>query len=224
MTDIPIIFSAPMVRALLDGRKTMTRRLAWRETNINREPAPGATVISSGTKTLTTTPWQKTKPGDRLWVRETCKAEERADGYDGVRYVADGTWVMIEDSAASADRWVDLNHYRKQRGATVPPIHMPRWASRLTLTVTGVKIERLQEISRADAIAEGLQLVSQEIEQFFRWPEPFHENIWLSPRAAFQWLWNTLHGAGSWDANPEVVAISFKVVKQNIDAIAAKAA
>ena len=219
MTDTPIIFSGPMVLALLDGRKTMTRRLAWRETDINREPAPGATVISNGTKTLTATSWLKAKPGNRLWVRENWKPHSI---YAGVKpreipeskvfYQADGGY------APSNTPWV-------------PCIHMPRWASRLTLLVEAVKVERLQEISDADAIAEGAR--EHPCTGPHRGPGATFWSMLtdrpaagaaITPVGAFRHLWCDLHSDESWESNPEVVAISFKVVKQNIDATAAKAA
>ena len=94
---------------------------------------------------------------------------------------------------------------------------MRRRASRLTLIVTEVRVERLQDISRADAIAEGLTLASNVMEEFWRWPEPHHKNLWLSPPAAYRHLWNAINGADAWDANPWIVAITFTVEKRNID-------
>ena len=82
---------------------------------------------------------------------------------------------------------------------------MPRWASRLTLTVTATKIERLQEISEDDARAEGV-----EATQFWREEHP--------PSICFSVLWNSLHGAGAWDTNPSLVCLSFDVAKANIGA------
>jgi len=158
--------------------------------------------------------WQA---GDRLWVRETVRGDENADGYDGVRYVADDVWLPIENSQESGDRWVDLYNYRGKRGAVVPPIYMPRWASRLTLIVEGVKVERLQEISEEDARDEGIE-----------WREGGAWGIWNAdgtmrcggsddPREAFRCLWVNINGNGSWDANPWVAAISFRVERRNID-------
>jgi hypothetical protein len=208
VTDRPIIFSAPMVRALLAGTKTQTRRLA-------------------------TSPLRRCEVGDRLWVRESCRAEELSrpnthraatrkerqhlgrtrviecdemDGADGVRYLADDAWLKIENSAAAGEAWSQMFHYRgrgKDRiGNPVPSIHMPRWASRLTLIVEAVRVEPLQAISEADAIREGVTLIEESME---------------CPVEAYAALWRSLHGADSWDANPEVVAISFSVVRGNID-------
>lgn len=165
MTDIPIIFSAPMVRALLDGRKTMTRRLAWR-TRVDRMPQAS--------------PWQKVRPGDRLWVREA-HSPHLCD--DGVWYWADGN-VADQDSMKPK-----------------PSIHMFREHSRLTLTVTATKIERLKNINGIEALAEGI---------------PPQEGV--APWRVFMRLWNELHGEGAWQLDPEVVALTFSVAGRNIDA------
>lgn len=181
MTDFPIIFSAPMVRALLDGRKTMTRRMAWRW-KVHLEKLP----------TQEPTPWQNVKPGDRLWVRETALYWIRNSDNKRVKvaaYAAEG--YQLE----TGERWT-------------PSIHMPRWASRLTLHVTATKIERLQSISSADAIAEGCGVMLDHPN-----PSSTHEPF---PALAFRDLWRRLHGPASWDANPDVVAITFKVEQANI--------
>ena len=196
MRDIPIIFSAPMVCALLDGRKTMTRRLAWlppREGRITERPSP----------------WQMVEPGDRLYVRESLCATWKSYFHDEPAkkptlmafYKADGAEVFnAMDEIHQPWRW--------ERNS-LPSIHMPRALSRLTLVVTGTKIEPLQRISEVDAKAEGCELFV-----------PGHGWI-LNARAGFEDTWTTLHGRESWDANPLVVAITSKVVRQNIDRIAA---
>lgn len=189
MTDKPIIFSAPMVRALLEGRKTMTRRVLW------PQPVEGAQFqgIDRDGKALFTVGCIYGKqsliyaPGDRLWVREAHVLTPA-----GVAYVADGV-----------DHYGAGGKLRKR-----PSIHMPRWASRLTLTVTEVRVQRLHDISAEDAVAEG-------------WPGP-KTDIGYSVSKPLQWfpdLWNSLHGPDAWDANPWCVAVSFKVQKGNIDAL-----
>ena len=152
MTDRPIIFSPTMVRALLAGRKTQTRRLA-------------------------TSPLARCVPGDRLWVREGYA--QHAAGFD---YRAD----FAGFSQPAAGPWR-------------PSIHMPRWASRLTLHVEAVRVERLQDIREADAVAEGMN-----------WP------VWR----LFQSVWNSLHGPDAWNENPHVVVLTFRVERANIDAAA----
>lgn len=187
MKDIPIIFSAPMVRALLDGRKTMTRRLAVR-------------------KNGTWSPWTTVLPGDRLWVRESLT---QSGGY--IAHAATNSVIQQEggDPPSRLWRW-------KQSG--LPSIHMPRWASRLTLIATAVKVERLQEITEADAQAEGM---AREFRQVIANPRGFKDYaIPVSYRGGFVNVWNRLHEVPhQWEDNPEVVALTFTVHKTNIDAL-----
>lgn len=199
MTDRPVIFSAPMVRALLDDRKTMTRRLAWREftrTTLKSRAAMRSTVYRDGTW-WEPSPWQKVQAGDRLWARET-------------HYV----W-----SAGNKDGGGKRISYRATEPDTpttwMPSIHMPRWASRLTLIVTATNIERLQDISGEDARAEGIP--THVAEHTFR--KCYRDDAERVAKRVeyFSALWATLHGVGSWDANPEVVALTFTVHKTNID-------
>lgn len=193
MPDRGIIFSAPMIRALFAGRKTMTRRLADRKI---KDPADSLLTISVRSF------WRKTAVGDRLWVRESwghdapdldiCRRGVESDGISyGPYYMADANWFD--------------NHTIKSR----PSIHMPRWASRLTLTITGVRIEPLRAITPADAIAEGIAPTAHSHTIDCDTPNPVH---------AFRDLWDSLHGIGAWDANPQVVALSFTVARRNIDA------
>ncbi|KWA28502.1 tyrosine-type recombinase/integrase [Burkholderia multivorans] len=93
-------------------------------------------------------------------MRETCSADELDSGLDDVRYAADGAFHAIEDLSEAAGRWVELYGYRGQTGATVPAIHMPRWASRITREIAGVRAERLQSISEPDARAEGVKFTA----------------------------------------------------------------
>lgn len=210
MADRPIIFSAPMIRALLDGRKTMTRRvLAIRGHKTFSEFGPSDTPGYDWHFRDREMRWHDLRHGelldllnymvgDRLWVREAwdCPTPQIKSLGD-VFYKADGIFG---------------GKYR-------PSIHMPRWASRLTLIVTGVKVERLRDISDADAQKEGIY------ERHAIGDDPTHDT-WQWPGApwrystaheAFAALWTEIHGPGAWDANPWVAAISFRVVKANID-------
>lgn len=214
MTDRPIIFSAPMVRALLDGRKTMTRRLAWREAQsgqASRQRAPS--------------PWQRVAVGDRLLVREShqIQATGAAPNWaaQGIWYAADGEYLPLREPVSYVGKCtIGLR--------TVPSVHMPRWASRITLTVTETKIGRLQDISEADAIAEGLEVAPHAAIDFARnrpvpgyfvdLPNGHKIGGTLGAVRVFRELWGALHGAGSWDANPDVIAIRFTVEQRNIDA------
>ena len=181
MTDRPILFSAPMVRAILAGTKTQTRRVV--------KPAHKAWMDQPVTHQLGE--WDKRplpygKPGDRLWVRETWQA---VSGNDRARHIMthprpDRGW--LEYAATPRD---DEPAYKWR-----PSIHMPRWASRITLEVTGVRVERLQDISEADAISEGT---------------PFPCGGWVG---GYQKLWESIHGPGSWDLNPWVWVVEFKRV------------
>jgi hypothetical protein len=201
MTDRPIIFSAPMVRALLAGRKTQTRRLA-------------------------TSPLRRVKVGDRLYVRESMylwSASHDAEvtfAADDVRFQTGPNTGDIPDvSLAAYFRMVDQSRDRGKR-ISRPSIHMPRWASRLTLIVEGVTFQPLRVIAEADAVAEGVTPIS-----FSSGPNFFSVDVGFgslnAPTAAetFGMLWRQLHAEGSWDANPNVVALTFRVVRGNIDRI-----
>ncbi|BAQ44348.1 hypothetical protein Maq22A_c04685 [Methylobacterium aquaticum] len=219
-----------MVCALIAGTKTQTRRIL--------KPRAGTTIADAtvdagqalgGIARRLEVPVERLRlhyaANDRLWVRENVRADELATGQDGIRYLADEAWLPIENSREAADRWVALNHYgstAKQpcRGRKVPSIHMPRWASRLTLTVTEVRVERLQGISEADAIAEGVSNGTRpDGSPFWAPPAGFGGTRFVdSARHAFADLWKTIHGPESWAANPWVAAISFGVAYANIDA------
>jgi hypothetical protein len=211
MTDRPIIFSAPMVRALIDGRKTQTRRV------LKLDPAPveydGMWMWKSGIRwgavSNPTYPPLPYATGDRLWVREVCATWALSD-YRSAVYRADETdteWDNVKHDARTG-AW-------KLRS----PIHMPRWASRLTLTVTDVRVQRLQEISEADAKAEG---VEHDAESQGWWGCAANGVGGATPRfstaeLAFRDLWNSIHGPDAWDANPWVAAVTFTVERRNID-------
>lgn len=220
MTDRPIIFSAPMVKALLARRKTQTRRIVKDAPEFFGSGRPEdrwSDLGSWGWRDEHLSVWRSLRDGylpvglqfasgDRLWVREAWRTwahddEKRPAAIEPgfprvVRYEA--------DEALSSPV-----HPRFVPGRLRASIHMPRWASRLTLHVTEVRVQRLHEISREDAIAEGLALAWNAPEEFWRWPPPHHAGLWLSPIAAYRALWNHIHGADAWDANPWVAAITF---------------
>lgn len=189
MKDIPIIMSAPMVRALLDGRKTMTRRLA-RQTG-----APKVIRGREYTGYDRASKWSRAKPGDSLWVRENWRADD---------FAPDDPERTIYQADVPADALNETRGIIKWR----PSIHLPRARSRLTLNVTAIKVERLQDISEEDARAEGVTA------------EPLPGDGWTPYRASFALLWDALHGPDAWHANPLVVAITFDVLKQNIGDLA----
>jgi hypothetical protein len=196
MTDRPIIFSAPMVRALLEGRKTQTRRLAWVTAKawggVTTNPCQPKEPPGEGRRWVYSS-WTDVKPGDRLYVREaSCVIDYRC------RYRADEERFEPKDFGL---RWR-------------PSIHMPRWASRLTLTVTDVRVQRLREISEADAVAEGCECDSDGWRDY-QFPATQCCGTAID---SYRTLWNSLHGPEAWDANPWVAAISFTVERRNIDA------
>ncbi|TAN06137.1 MAG: hypothetical protein EPN38_09385 [Rhodanobacteraceae bacterium] len=228
----PILFSAPMVRAILDGLKTQTRRVV-RLNDAGRVARAGKQWHPDDPDAVLACPFGQ--PGDRLWVRETCRAEELESGLDGVRYVADRAFMGIKNTQEAEWAWADLNAYRGKGGAVVPAIHMPRWASRITLEVTGVRMERLQDISEADATAEGaravpwgtwwqgyqdlgdMDLIHQEARgeappEWMIEPKRMKDRPWLdrSAVAEFRTLWESINGAGNWDANPWVWVVEFR--------------
>lgn len=231
MTERPILFSGPMVRALLDGRKTQTRRVVKVQTGdlfdvhalrgAVQEWVPAVDPIAGvvgRTSRVIRCPYGV--PGDVLWVRERCRAVELDDGLDCVEFHAtqdeeDDWGDTIEDSRAASDQWICLRHYggmprrgtRRERGGIagpwVPSIHMPRWASRLTLRITDVRVERLNDCSEADAIAEGLYKShpTDDDRAWFRdWTEEqtgceptpeeladFEDGVWMVPGVPQGW-------------------------------------
>lgn len=216
MVDRPILFSAPMVRALLDGRKTQTRRvlkpIPWNKegdaVDINIASAASYTHDADGGFYYAfehprggplTAHRARFAIGDRLWVRETWT------------HTGTGVW-QTSDVAHARDGGVVYRATDDRPGAGwFPSIFMFRRHSRLTLIVTDVRVQRLQDISEADAMAEGSQEPSlREL------GGELAQAAW-SERQVFQRLWNHINGPGAWDANPWVVAISFRVVRGNID-------
>lgn len=201
MADHPLLFRPEMVRALLEGRKTQTRRPAWKG-------GPLARVRRERDRTAA----QRIKVGDRVWVRETLRCDDTMLW----RYAADN--ANVRSMRATGD-WAD-----RQKRDVVPSIHMPLWASRITLLVTGVKIERLQDISEQDAIAEGVKrtetmATGRLTKAWWDYLEP--DTTQATARASYRTLYASIHGPDGWKANPEVVAITFTVHRRNIDALKA---
>lgn len=203
----PILFSAPMVRAILEGRKTVTRReikpsMRSADTQFELHQQENGSWLplhtfdescmdDQGTEHPIKCPYGQ--PGDRLWVRETFKssADCRPPVAESFIYAAD---LNSDGRTKWAARWK-------------PSIHMPRIASRILLEITDVRVERLQDISRADIRAEGLQcppeLASDDVSPNYR--------DWYP--AAWRDLWESINGPGSWDANPWCWAVSFRRIE-----------
>lgn len=225
VTDRPIIFSAPMIRALLAGTKTQTRRVLKPQPVLDHgalgiEDRQGRWIFCANTERgfaegLPQSAFRMPyAPGDRLWVRE---AFTMGFDYDDreipIGDVPKPFYAATYDGAHWYDS--DRDEWRDEPRWT-PSIHMPRWASRLTLTVTDVRVQRLNEISERDAIAEGVDPIGVETGRFDVNGNAIEQG---SCAAAFAALWDELHGPGAWSANPWVVALTFTVALRNIDAM-----
>lgn len=239
MKERPILFSGPLVRALIAGTKTQTRRPVkgiefrgaggkdgadWNDPSCwgwaDEYGDEWALAAAPGVRAI---PCPYGVPGDRLWVRETFQFETN-DGFgdDYEPPFADGRPVQWEDRGDEGRVWCQP-HYRATdpepelccndercsngdpHGHWQPSIHMPRWASRLTLEITDVRVQRLQEISDEDIVAEGIEEAAGSF--------PLREERMTLPRHAFAHVWGRIYGKGSWDASPWVWALTFKVVK-----------
>tara|TARA_R110002094_G_scaffold54390_7_gene65607 strand:- start:3252 stop:3815 length:564 start_codon:yes stop_codon:yes gene_type:complete len=184
-----------MVRAILDGRKTQTRRVMKPQPgNDNRIPWPGRKNIVINIRddrVPQLCPYGQ--PGDRLWVRETFRlfdSHQECSCYDScVCSKYNGKPVYRADSYWDESKWK-------------PSIYMPRWASRITLEVTGVRVERLQDIGEEGAKAEGVIGEDEAAAAGLTWYD--------KPRRAFRFLWESINGPGSWDANPWVWVVEFR--------------
>ena len=236
MRDRPIIFSAPMVRALLAGAKTQTRRVLKAGIRLADDLASetmedlelrgwGTYRDAAGRAVIAKPPFAV---GDRLWVRESYwiatkysygttpgggevdpPALEHRSG-DPVFYAADGAppnchnrhygpQGLRNGAYAAPDPYAVWQRY--------PSIHMPRWAARITLAVTDVRVERLQAISGADTIAEGVECTTCAAMA----KSACGKMGCPASRLIFSELWNSINGPGAWEANPWVVALTFTV-------------
>ena len=213
----PILFKGDMVNAILEGRKTQTRRVVKPQFDADGEPEEMCATTSEG--------WQSAghsgrwwdacngddqaaincpygKPGDRLWVRETgweppeTTPKMLRDGADTwPKYLYDASIDQTEHEWCKEHAW-------KRR----PSIFMPRWASRITLEITDVRVERLNDISEKDVMAEGCEWID-EVPSLFSFG---NEHTSRSPKNSFRSLWESINGPGSWDENPWVWVVEFK--------------
>ena len=159
MKERPILFSAPMVRALLAGTKTVTRRLDER--------------------------WARAQPGDRIWVKETWAADAAWDIYKPTNIPETATMVYLADNAIVRPR------ANFARGKTRVSLFMRRWMSRLTMELTSVCVEPLQDITEEDARAEGVEDGAND------------------PRELYAALWDSINPKAPWASNPPVVRLAF---------------
>ena len=186
----PILFSGSMVRAIIEGRKTQTRRV------VKPQPEAGTDCpyhVGSGTNRVARAcPYGRV--GDRLWVRESLVC----DTDKGWCYAA--TMTPIQGPVDEMEAWMSLRRVRQNH---VPSIHMPRWASRLTLDVRSVRVERVQEINEEDIRAEGITP-----DDWRHLLEDFPRNE--CPRLSFESLWDSINGKGAWARNDWVWVLEFK--------------
>ncbi|EKZ5664246.1 hypothetical protein REX01_003449 [Klebsiella aerogenes] len=252
MTERGMIFNGEMVRAILDGQKTQTRRIM----KVQPEPsksrpgdfgfsskklesmvhisdfAPGNSPIADYHLFIQEHCCPFGAVGDRIWVRETwallgnedgccmdwndnlCKGDEKTAAriYRASCEQRPGDYGLwsIPDNAT----WKPHTENEKFEGAWRPSIHMPRWASRILLEITDVRVERLSAISEEDAIAEGVPPAGSLL--------PDYLGTFLTPKGdfatakiSFQRLWESIYGAESWEANPWVWVIEFKRIEEH---------
>lgn len=249
--DLPIPFSIPMVEALLAGRKTVTRRVLkpqfpkWVRTAGFTMFTPPRKVSGRGTfideNGTDFGPSEKFAPlkycqGDRLWVREPWRVSQHWDKTKPsdlsprsttVFFLAGGSIAnQSEDGLWRPDDWPEHRGLIPLwAGRNRPGIFLPRWASRTTLLVENVRVERLQAITAEDAIAEGIERFSTDFGQGWgiydrdlgRDGKPGY--VTRDPVESYASLWRSINGPKSWEQNPWVTVTTFAVVRQNIDAI-----
>ncbi|MEH4985908.1 hypothetical protein PO461_00530 [Enterobacter asburiae] len=231
MKERGMIFNGEMVRAILDGRKTQTRR------PVNPQPELTAGsgfswkgwVYGSGStdretnKNFAHVACPHGKPGDRIWVRETFQGPlfdyEQMEAYqeDSSKFQKPEFCVYKADGKPAPEFFdADENLHCSWR----PSIHMPRWASRITLEITGVRVERLQQISESEAAIEGMIFTDYGVGRFgqqnpgYSWRPTTHTDQCLpNARMAYANLWEEIYGEGSWQANPWVWVIEFERVE-----------
>lgn len=224
MKERPIIFKAEMVKAILDGSKTQTRRIIKPQPPEHIELCTnslGEHFADDFNNDLMYFKCPHGKVGDRLWVRENFKVIDFNSGgqnpyvcddfqepYALVNY-SDG-WekevLLLEDIELGIDEVSQAERAFKKK--TVPSIHMSRWASRINLEITDIRVERLNDISEEDARAEGCK-VQEPIKQLDK--KFIHRKY---PQKVFMELWESINGKGSWDINPWVWVIEFKKSEQ----------
>ncbi|HCW0396171.1 hypothetical protein SD209_11030 [Pseudomonas aeruginosa] len=204
MKERPILFTGPMVRAILEGRKTVTRR-AVKDTGFYAiDAAIHGNEVALREREALSTRCPFGQPDDRLWVREAWAADAQVDA------------IAPRDLSQGEPIWYPADFSVRQTGCSMiskgrgrPSIHMPRWASRILLEITAVRIERLQDISEEQALAEGVRgepcdHARQACADIGCWGD--------TAKGAFGFLWESLNGEGSWAANPWVWVVEFKRV------------
>ncbi len=196
MTERGMIFNGQMVRAILDGRKTQTRRpvkFPVIDKNMGCELAGNELAGELAAGNYWNSPFGK--PGDRIWVRETFSTvpdQDEPAGCSALLYAADGN---------------------SPYGKWTPSIHMPRWASRILLEIANIGVQRLNSISQADAAREGLIKLPATGRYCLNQGDQYFDGASYDAREVFSWLWESIYGDGSWQANPWVWVIEFKRIE-----------
>lgn len=222
----PILFKPEMVQAILEGRKTQTRRVIK---NVKGNCIPfGKKMVSHVLDAVERDLCPYGKVGDRLWVRENFKVVETSSGgtsneaqcygeddyfsavvqyTDGTEKFCDDLYIDTEDNINQPEQAVRFS----KKSGWCPNIFMPRWACRLELEITNIRVERLQDISEGDAISEGVEKIFGE-EHYSVWKDYTEDRLILSPIESFKSIWNST--GGKWKENPWVWVIDFKVVER----------
>ncbi|BGE54539.1 Hypothetical protein [Pseudomonas phage vB_PaeP_Tr60_Ab31] len=226
MKERPILFNDQMVRAILEGRKTVTRRIAKpvKHPDLGNIYAPGALVLEHEPQHVVDRACPYGQPGDRLWVREAWQ----------------GPLISDEEQAANQSWWKDMTKFQDQAHCAYrasgdnneyvdpdgyfhckwkPSIHMPRWASRILLEIVSVRVERLQDGEGETAfesryLAEGMNRIhhGDGAHYYSAFRDETHPSNWCDPFDAWRELWESINGADSWAANPWVWVVEFKRV------------
>ncbi len=204
MKERPILFSAPMVRAILEGRKTQTRRVIKPEPKMGRDGfGPYMEIGKVSGEWPADSEWiahkacSFGKPGDVLWVRESIKRRPMSNFLTGEPTNTIVAAYAADDEDVVEEAGFNLLPWWKSKGA-LPAIHMPRNVCRIILNVTDVRIQRLQNISEEDAWAEGCEGHDDDV------------TGGQSGYSEFAHLWMSINGEASWKANPWIWAISFE--------------
>lgn len=222
VTERGILFSSPMVRAILANRKDVTRRI------VNPQPtrAPNGELswrIAAKARSMVTLAEMPTFspfgiPNDKLWVRENWKTWEQPDGTDGILFAADGAFVRIANTAAAADAWCVAHNNNSWGDTWRSSIHLPRWAARLVLEVVGVRVEPLHAIDDADAVREGVSSGHIPADEYgpqrigyMLGLDDKTSTLYVTERDAFIAGWDKINGdRAPWAANPYVWRIEFR--------------
>lgn len=217
MKERPILFSTPMVQAILEGRKTVTRRTTGLEL-INESPDDWTGVFMDKENK-----WQAEcegwdgyhlkevkcpygQVGDVLWVRESFQVFDTLDRIISLKDFKENGVRIYSFKQQEPER---VAKYGGETEKWKPSIHMPKSIARIWLEITDIKVERLQDISEDDAEAEGIELVEHNCFKNYNEKDPFQ--FLEDPIGSFQSLWQSINGTENWNANPWVWVVSFKV-------------